>query len=289
MTILPESLHKLYPFENHFYKQDHHKQHYIDEGKGETIIMVHGNPTWSFYYRNLVLHLRNHYRCIVPDHIGCGLSDKPSNYPYQLETHINNLENLVTHLGIKRFHLIVHDWGGPIGLGIAFKNPQRLMKLVILNTAAFLSSEIPLRLQLCRAPLLGTIMVRGLNLFSRLATRIAVQKKIPPEVKSAYLFPYNNWENRIAVLRFIEDIPLHPSHSTYRVLQKIETTLSKIQNNPALICWGGKDFVFTEHFFNRWKTYLPHAQTHHFPDAGHYILEDVSKEIPPLISQFFNQ
>ncbi len=116
------------------------RYHYIDEGQGPPVVMVHGNPSWSIYYRNLVEALRSTHRCIVPDHIGCGFSDKPddSNYAYTLSQRIEDLESLLESLNLTEpITLVVHDWGGAIGMGYATRHPEKIARLVILNTAAF--------------------------------------------------------------------------------------------------------------------------------------------------------
>jgi len=178
---LPSKLKTIYPFDNRWLTtKSNHKIHYVDEGSGHPIIMVHGNPTWSFFYRNLIIGLRSTHRCIAPDHIGCGLSEKPQNYPYLLQNHINNLTTLVERLNLQKFHLIVHDWGGPIGLGMAQKFPEKIGKITILNTAAWPSHQIPKRISLCKKPFLGPFLIRGLNAFAHSATSMAVATPLPP-------------------------------------------------------------------------------------------------------------
>ncbi len=167
---------KYYPFTSHNLDLDGLAYHYLDEGSGDPVVMVHGNPSWSFYYRNLVLALRDRYRCIVPDHMGCGYSDKPSDdrYDYTLSRRIDDLERLLEQLGINdNITLVVHDWGGMIGMGYAVRHPQSIKRIVILNTAAFhLPTEkpFPLALKICRDTLLGTLLVRGFNAFSLAAS-----------------------------------------------------------------------------------------------------------------------
>ena len=157
----------LYPFESHELRLDGVRYHYLDEGAGETLLLVHGNPTWSFYWRNLVLGLRGKYRLIVPDHIGCGLSDKPHDYPYRLAQHVANLKTLISELGLKNVTLLGHDWGGAIGLGAATAMPDRFSRFVMFNTAAFRSMWMPWRIRVCRTPLLGRFAVQGLNAFAK--------------------------------------------------------------------------------------------------------------------------
>ena len=248
---------------------------YLDEGTGdEAVVMVHGNPTWSFYYRNLVLGLRDRMRCIVPDHLGCGLSEKPPGFNYTLGEHVRNLRALIDCLGLKKIHLVVHDWGGPIGLGAALLKPEQLGRVVILNTAAFADTVVPARIRLCRVPVLGELLVRGCNGFAWPSTWMSVTKPLGADVKRAYLFPYDNWANRIATHRFVVDIPSGKGRASDRALAEIEPRLGLLQDRPVRILWGGEDFCFNRHYYERWRTLLPRAQADYFETAGHYVLED---------------
>jgi cis-3-alkyl-4-acyloxetan-2-one decarboxylase len=286
----------LYPFDSHFISFNYGKlaYHYLDEGprtKGKAVVMLHGNPTWSFYYRNVVLALRDKYRCIVPDHMGCGLSDKPQDYPYTLAQHVTNVESLLDRLEISEASLIVHDWGGAIGMGVAVRNPARIKKLVVLNTAAFSSSRIPKTLELARLPIFGDIAIRGLNCFAKGALQMAVAHKdrITPEVRAGYLAPYDSWENRIATLRFVQDIPMLPSHPTWPVLKSIEAGLDQFKNTPMQLHWGMKDFVFNESFLKTWQEKFPAAEATRYEDAAHYVLEDAHERITPKIREFLDR
>jgi pimeloyl-ACP methyl ester carboxylesterase len=284
---------ELYPFQSHFQNLGGHRLHYLDEGAGAPVVMVHGNPTWSFYYRNLVLGLRDNYRTIVPDHIGCGLSDKPDDtrYSYTLAQRIADLETLLEHLKINsNITLVVHDWGGMIGMGYAVRHSERIAQLVILNTAAFhlpAGKRFPWQLWMCRNGLLGPILVRGLNLFCRGAVRTCcTRRQMPEDVRAGYLAPYDSWANRIAVLRFVQDIPLRPGDPSYTVVSDVQDGLEKLSDVPKLICWGMRDFVFDHHFLDEWQRRFPQAEVHRFADAGHYVLEDAGEEIVPLIRKF---
>lgn len=275
----------LYPFQSHFLTLGSNNLHYLDEGKGEVMLMVHGNPTWSFYYRNLVLAFRGHFRCVVPDHLGCGLSDKPQDYNYSLEQHVQNLIQLVKFLDLKDITLIVHDWGGAIGMGLATRHPELIKRVVVLNTAAFLSQNIPKRIALCRAGKFGEFIVRALNAFAWPATWMASRKRLPGAVKTAYLAPYDSWENRVAVARFVQDIPLEKEHQSYRTLEQIELGLAKLKV-PMLILWGGRDFCFDHTFFERWLELFPSAEAHWWAHAGHYVLEDEPRQVVERMVSF---
>ncbi len=165
------SLRAEYPFQSHFLKFDGLEYHYLDEGRGEPVIMLHGNPSWSFYYRHLVRELRPDYRVVVPDHMGCGLSSKPadSQYEFSLEQRIRDLDRLIEALDLgDNLTLVMHDWGGMIGMAWAVRNPGRVARLVLMNTAAFhlpAAKKLPPALKLCRETQFGAFLVQGLNAF----------------------------------------------------------------------------------------------------------------------------
>lgn len=270
--------------------------HYLDEGAGEPVVMVHGNPSWSFYYRNLVLALRDNYRCIVPDHIGCGFSEKPGDdrYDYTLARRIDDLERLIDHLQPEgKITLVLHDWGGMIGMGYANRNPERIGRIVLLNTAAFhLPKEkpFPLGLKICRDTALGTLLVRGLNAFSVGASIVGCKKNpMPCELQQAYRSPYDSWANRIATLRFVQDIPLAPGDRNYDLVSEIAAGLDRFADLPIAIFWGELDFVFDRAFLAEWKRRFPKAKVKSYADAGHYILEDMKHEVVPMIAEFLRE
>lgn len=281
----------LYPFQPHYFDLDGLRYHYLDEGPadGQPVVMLHGNPTWSFYYRTLIPYLNHRYRLIVPDHIGCGRSDKPQDYPYTLAQHIQNLERLLTHLSLSNITLVLHDWGGAIGMGYAVRHPTRVSRFVVFNTAAFYSDIVPRRIKLCRLPVVGEWVVRGLNGFAKAALVFATAQRyrFTPPVIAGYLAPYNNWHNRIALHRFVADIPLEPDHPTRTTIVEIESQLPAFQHYPMLIIWGATDFCFTVNdFFLEWQRRFPQAQTHLIPTAGHYVVEDAHEQIGPLMTAF---
>jgi cis-3-alkyl-4-acyloxetan-2-one decarboxylase len=272
---LPSWLRAEYPFAPKRFATPAGTLSYLDEGQGdEAVVMVHGNPTWSYFYRNVVRALSPRIRCIVPDHLGCGLSDKPQDWDYTLPNHIANLRALLDSLKLRRIHLIVHDWGGPIGLGALLPQADKLGRVVILNTAAFADTVIPARIRFCRFPLLGELVVRGSNGFAWPATWMAVAKPLPDEVKRGFLFPYDSWANRIATHRFVVDIPSGKGTASDAALAQIEQALPELKNHPVQILWGGQDFCFNRHYFERWWTLLPLAQADYLETAGHYLLED---------------
>ncbi|NOR18686.1 MAG: alpha/beta fold hydrolase [Xanthomonadales bacterium] len=271
--------------------------HYLDEGPRDApiVLMLHGNPTWSFYYRNLVLALSDRYRCIVPDHIGCGLSDKPGadNYPYTLARRISDLGALVDHIQpTVAIHLVVHDWGGMIGFGWAVERPAQIASMVIANTAAFPLPEekkLPSALWLVRNTRLGALLVQGLNAFSGLAARVAFKKPVSAEIRKAYTGPYDSWDNRIATLRFVQDIPLTQGDPGFNIIERTEARLPEFADKPCLLVWGEKDFVFDRHFLKKWKSIFPDAKILSYPDCGHYVIEDAGQPLIQAVREFLDQ
>ena len=278
----------IYPFASHYLDLNPYKYHYLDEGEGEVLLFLHGNPTWSFYYRTLIQDFQTQYRCIAPDHIGCGFSDKPQDYDYTLSTHIENLEKLVDFLNLKDITLVMHDWGGAIGMGLAVRKPELIKRLVLFNTAAFLSLNIPFRIELCRKPLIGTIAIRCFNLFVRGVLRFGLKRKerLTEKVRAGYLAPYDTFENRIGNLKFVRDIPMKPSVQSYPVMLNIENNLKQFRGLPVMIVWGRKDFCFGNHFLNKWREIFPSAEIHEVDNAGHLVVEDASEEIIPWMRAF---
>lgn len=286
----------LYPFDSHYLKINGHDLHYIDQGKGKPVIMVHGNPTWSFYYRNLVKSLSPDFRTIVPDHIGCGFSDKPGehDYAYTLKTRVSDLDALISHLDLKeKITLIVHDWGGMIGLAWAVDHMDRVEKIVITNTSGFFlpkGKDLPKRLWMIKYLQWFAIpAVLGLNIFSRGALYLASKSGLPYPVKKGLTAPYNSWKNRIATLKFVQDIPINETDESYAIVDHVDRHLDRINQADLMFLWGAKDFVFDLNFFNEFKRRFPKAESKVFNDAGHYLFEDKPEETDGLIKAFLNK
>ncbi|PTY04794.1 alpha/beta hydrolase [Opitutaceae bacterium EW11] len=288
--VIPEWLRAEYPFApKTFRTPSGAAMSYLDEGpRDETAtLLLHGNPTWSYFYRDLVKGLRAGQRCIAPDHVGMGLSEKPQDYSYRLETRIADVEALVASLGVKRIRLVVHDWGGAIGFGFATRHPEMIERIVVLNTAAFLSDDIPGRIALCRAPILGALIVRGFNGFAWPATWMAMHgHSLERDQKRGYLYPYGSWHDRVAVHQFVRDIPMEQDHPTRRTLAAIEARLPALADRPKLIVWGGRDFCFNDRFLARWRAIYPDAEVERHAEAGHYVLDDAGKPARERILRF---
>lgn len=283
----------LYPFRSHYLAINGLRYHFLDEGSGKPVIMIHGNPTWSFYYRRLVQALSPRFRAIAPDHVGCGLSEKPnpSRYDYRLESRITDLEAFMEGLALKeKISLVLHDWGGMIGTAYALRHLEKVDRMVLMNTAAFLppaGKKLPLRLGLVRnIQPLAKPAVLGLNLFAAAALYMATHKGLSPEVKAGLTAPYNSWKNRIATLKFVQDIPLSPGDPSYPTVKNIDENLYRLSDVPLLILWGKHDFVFDQAYLQEWRRRFPHAEVHVFDEAGHYVLEDEPEETVRLIDAF---
>jgi haloalkane dehalogenase len=283
----------LYPFASHEISLDGHRCHYVDEGRGPVLLLVHGNPTWSFYWRHLIAALRDRYRVVAVDNIGCGLSDKPASgdYSYRLAQRIADINQLIEKLDLRQITLVAHDWGGAIGMGAAVAAPDRFERFVLMNTAAFRMPKCPWAIHLCHLPLFGPVAVQGLNLFVRAALRTTVCKheRMTPAVCAGYSAPYDSWRNRTAVLRFVLDIPLSPSHPSYQTLLNIEQGLAQFRQNPVCLIWGMQDWCFTPKFLDRFLEFLPQAETHRLADAGHYVMEDAHEQVIPLVEDFLTR
>ena len=274
---------------------------FLDEGPrdGEVVVMLHGNPSWSYYWRHLVSGLSDKYRCIVPDHVGMGLSDKPDDaddasprYDYTLQSRIDDIDALLEHLGIDGpVTLAVHDWGGLIGFGWALLDPTRVKRLVVTNTASFpLPKEKPMPWQIAmgRHSRLGGWLIRRFNLFARGAAAFGTKRKLPADVKQAYSGVYDGWTNAISTLRFMQDIPLDERDRAWSLLAAAEKQLPGYADRPVFIGWGLRDFVFDKHFLAGFTRALPQAEVQAFDDAGHYVLEDKHEVLVPRIRTFLD-
>lgn len=286
----------LYPFRSNYFDNDGLLYHYIDQGNGNPIVMLHGNPTWSFYYRTLISGLSPRYRTIVPDHIGCGLSDKPSSerYAYRLQNRVDDLTRFMDHLALNQgITLIAHDWGGMIAMAFATAFPQRIARIILMNTAAFFppkNKRLPLRLRVVRNwTALAKLGVQGFNLFSLAARFMASRKGLSADVKRGLAAPYNSWKNRIATLKFVQDIPLEEQHPSFPLVKHVDETLERLAHLPMLILWGKHDFVFDGDYLDEWRRRFPDAEVHLFENAGHYVLEDEPSRLLTRINLFLTK
>ena len=287
----------LYPFASHTFDMGGSVYHYVDESPSEassgdvpTLLFVHGNPTWSFHWRRLILAFRGEYRCVAPDHLGCGLSDLQPR-PLRLADHIDNLVRLIEKLDLQRVTLVAQDWGGAIGLGAVLRATERFERLVLFNTGAFRPWFIPWRIRVCRWPVLGRLALQGANAFSRAALRMTLsrQRSLEPLVEQAYLAPYYDWRSRAAVYQFVKDIPLSRRHPTWQTLADIERGLPQLASLPQLLVWGMRDWCFTPECLDKFVEHWPGAEVHRLADVGHWVVEDAPEESQQLLSTWLKR
>jgi haloalkane dehalogenase len=264
--------------------------HYVDEGPADparTLLFVHGNPTWSFHWRRLITVLRPTFRCVAPDHLGCGLSEKPSKY-FSLDEHIENVVRLIDHLGLDHITLVAQDWGGAIGLGAMLRMEERCEGIVLFNTGAFPPRYIPWRIRACRAPIVGRLAIQGANLFSLAALRMTLARpsRLDAEVAAGYLAPYDSWSNRRAVFGFVRDIPSGPNHPAWQTLAEIERKLPVLADRPIVLIWGTRDWCFRPDCLDRFVKVWPKADVHRLADVGHWVVEDAAEEAAAIVEEF---
>ncbi len=284
---------ELFPYPSNEIQVGSHTMRYLDVGSGDEVLLcVHGNPTWSFYWRSIVERFSDGRRVVAVDHLGCGRSDKPprGEFPYTLAAHRDNLVQLIEALDLRNVSLIAHDWGGAIGLCSLLERQDRFNRIVLLNTAAFPPPYMPLRISACRVPVLGTAAVRGLNAFARAAVSMAMSRtKMDPMVAKGLLAPYDNWRNRVAIDSFVRDIPTSTNHPTYKVLEQLESRLPDLAPMRALLVWGMQDWCFRPECLRRFQEVWPDAQSVEIADAGHYVIEDAPAETLGAIEEFLNR
>ena len=286
---LSPAVQALYPFTPKDFAALSGRMSYVDHGPrdGRPVLLLHGNPSWSFLWRDLILKLAAQgRRVIAPDHVGMGLSARPDRF-LRLADRIADVEALIAHLGLKEFDLGVHDWGGAIGFGVAGRRPERVGKILVTNTGAFLSDRIPARIALCRAPLIGRFIVQGLNGFAWPATWMSVERPLTLAAKAGFLAPYGSASVRRAVADFVADIPMEAEHPTRPVLAAVEASLGGLKGKPMLLCWGMRDFCFDRTFMEGFTDRFPAARPLLFADAGHYVLEDAGEAALGPIGAFF--
>ena len=281
----------LYPFTPRFLDVPGGALAYAREGDPALppLLCVHGNPSWSILFRHVLQDWSGELCAIAPDHLGCGLSDQPEDWGYRLADHIDNLERLVLALDLSRITLLVHDWGGPIGLGVAVRHPERFARIVIANTAVLPGGRLPWRIALCRGRHLGRALVEGQNAFARGATHLAVAHRMPAPVRRAYVAPYAPPRSARATWRFVDDIPLAPSHPSWSTLRSVAAGLPALLGRPALLLWGARDWCFRPNHRDDLARSLGGAPCETLPAAGHYLFEDDPDGVHAALRRFFDQ
>ena len=285
----------LYPFRSRFVTVGRgtaiggtqgHRMHYVDEGSGPVVVCLHGNPTWGFLFRNLIAALRDDFRVIVPDHVGCGLSDQPGDVSFRAGDRIGHLEDLLAELGVGRFSLVMHDWGGPLGTGLAVRRPADVERLVYFNTTLAEMALLPGMIRRAAAPVIGRLLTQDTMQFLKLLTSFGVVQAMPEEVKRGYLRPYRSRAGRRAIWGFVQDIPFSPSHPTAPLMDDMVARLPALADTPVKIIWGMKDPCFHPGILRQVAARFPQADVVRVPDASHLVLEDAPGRSIAAVREF---
>lgn len=273
-----------YPFEPRALHVGAGTMRYVDEGAGPPVVMVHGTPTWSFLYRNLIKALRDRYRCVAPDHLGFGLSDKPADASYRPQEQATRLRTLIDTLGLKDITLVVHDFGGPIGLSYAIEHPANVTRLVLFNTWMWsLAGDRQMRwMGRALAGRVGRLLYERWAFAVNVLFRRAVgdRSRYPADVHAHYVGPMRDPAARHATWIYARE--LLGSSAWYDTLWARRDRIARI---PALLVWGMKDPAFAR-CLPRWRDLFAHAEVLELPDAGHAPMEERAPEIAPVIARF---
>lgn len=262
-----------YPFAPHYLEVDGGRMHYLDEGAGEPILFVHGTPAWSFVYRHMIQDMRWEHRCVAPDHIGFGLSDKPEAWGYQLAGHASNLATLVAHLGLRRFTLVAHDLGGPIALSYLLDNPGRVSRLMLLNTFMWpLEGEfaVPAVGKLFGGPL-GRFLYLQMNASARALVPLVYgdRSKLTPQIHAQLVAPFPRPEDRHGMYAFARQMAAGAPWAA-----GLWERRAQLADLPATLVWGMRDAAFGPKYLRRWRELLPQAEVVELPGAGHFVQEE---------------
>ncbi len=256
--------------------------HYLDEGAGETVLLLHGNPAWSFLYRKIIAGLAGEFRCVAPDFPGYGLSSAPAGYGFTPREHSAVLERFVDALGLRDLTVMVQDWGGPIGLGLAGRRPELVSRLIIGNTFAWPNRELRVRAfsSIMGGPV-GRTLTRRFNFVPRFFFWRGFAQPLEPDVRDAYLAPWRDPARRRPAT-----IGPHQLIAASSYLREVEVNLPKIAARPALIVWGARDFAFRRTNRERFERTFPTHQTIVYEDASHFLQEDVGERIAEAFKAF---
>ncbi|MFI5170929.1 MAG: alpha/beta fold hydrolase [Chitinophagales bacterium] len=276
-----------YPFEHKYFPVNGVNLHYLDEGKGDVVLFVHGTPSWSFEFRYVIRELSKEYRCVAIDHIGFGLSDKPAQYDYSIQNHAVTLTKFIDHLQLKNINLLVHDFGGPIGLKYATGHPENIHKLIILNTwckSIEQEPEFKKMRSILGSPLLP-FLYRYLNFSPRyiLPAAFGERTRLTKEIHHHYLKPFAKPSERNGVVAFARSLL-----NDQQWFETIYNDLHKISWKPTLLIWGMKDQFITEKYLNILIDEFKDAEVIKYEDAGHFVLEEKSMVAAPVIGEFLS-
>ncbi|PWR72875.1 alpha/beta fold hydrolase [Methanospirillum lacunae] len=273
-----------YPFGSHSFQVPAGQMHYLDEGRGKSIVFVHGNPSWSFQFRNVIRQLSQKYRCIAPDFIGFGLSDKPGLWTYLPRDHAENLNLLLESLDLSDITLVVGDWGGPIGLSYAINHPEKVTNIVITNTWMWPVDQ-DLHFILFSSFVGGRIgkwLIKWRNFFAQDIVRHAFgdKRRLTKEIHRHYLKPFEKKGDRTGTWVFPREII-----GSTEWLRSLWNNVKRLKSKKVLIVWGMKDIAFREKELNTWSLTFPNARIVRYQDAGHFIAEEKPEEFAREIEE----
>jgi haloalkane dehalogenase len=292
-TSLPHAFHGpewldrgTYPFEHRYVDLPAGRVHYVDEGAGDPVLFVHGTPSWSFEFRHLIRSLSPYRRCIAPDHLGFGMSSRPPTFPYTPEAHALVLQAFVEQLGVSRFALVVHDFGGPIGLPLALDDRQEITRLVIMNSWMWTIDDDPSMVRGAR--LLGGTVGRFLYKYANASLRLLMptsygdRAKLTKDIHQQYLEPFRDRSDRVLVLHALARALI----GSGRYYADLWTRSGRLEGRPTLLVWGLKDHAFGARYLARWQQRFPQALVLALPDAGHWPHEESPAEVAQAIRTF---
>jgi haloalkane dehalogenase len=291
IDIKNETFEGTFPYTPHYEDVNGFAMHFVDEGIGEPMVLVHGDPTWGYLYRKFIPRLSSHNRCVVPDHMGMGKSRTPQEpYPYRLRHHVANLDALMLGLNLHNLTLVLHDWGGPVGLGFATRHPHRIKRLVLMNTWAFApwpTGSFPRLLELIRSEK-GEKFVLDKNGYLQPALLGTTHhpENLTETVLRAYRAPYPTPESRLALLCWSRDIPVSERDPSWEEMKRIEKGLAQFRAIPVLLVWGMRDPVLPPSVLRIWQSIYPQATTHEIDDASHFLQEDAPERVVTCIEEF---
>ena len=274
---------EMFPFQSRFFSVGQHKLHYVDEGSGPVVLLLHSCPFWIYEFRALIKDLRRDHRVIAIDQIGFGLSDKPRNFDYRIETHADHLERFTRELGLKDITLVMHGRGAAIGMAVAIRRPEDFNGIIMLNAMSFSEYKLPWRLQACRLKWIGPKIVMNLRIFQR------DFDKLPEAIRAGYYFPFKTPGDQEPVLHFIEDLPSAPEDSSAQTMFEIESSLWLLRDKPCCIIWAKHDWLYGAKCLRHWKKYFPEAEVHILKHSGRYLLEDYPERLNDLIRDFLER
>lgn len=293
LDLRDETFDGTFPFAPRYHEANGFAMHFVDEGNGEPLVLVHGDPTWGYLWRKFISPLARRRRCIVPDHMGMGKSGVPEEpYPYRLHHHVVNLESLLLHLDLRGMTLVLHDWGGPVGLGVAMRHPERIKRLVLMNTWAFApwpGGPFPRLLELIRSDR-GERFVLEKDGYVEPALLGTTHhpERLTPAVLRGFRAPFPTPGARRALLCWSRDIPVCEADASYGEMKRIEEGLPRLADKPALLVWGMRDPVLSEPVLRRWQRVFPEAATLEIEDASHFLQEDAPERIVDRLERFLD-